>query len=203
MQIRAITNGQEARDKCSIPAIAIDIGFSNKRATCGAAVDEGSWNLTFIQAVRKVQDFAQHQSEFVLILEAPLSACFDHVGNPCARGDFERTNPARWWSLGAGAVTSLAALHFLRVLIEEIRNDDRIIIHLVEGFVVGSNSTDHKTVAIKLLEAFRNHDQGHQWITISQEAKMDESKHLSILGWFGERSSDCAVVLKPRFEQDA
>lgn len=203
MQIRAITNGQEARDKCSIPAIAIDIGFSNKRATCGAAIDEGSWNLTFIQAVRKVQDFAQHQSEFVLILEAPLSACFDHVGNPCARGDFERTKPARWWSLGAGAVTSLAAMHFLRTLNEELRNDDRINIHLIEGFVVGSNSTDHKTVAAKLLEAFRNHDQGHQWITMGHETKMEKLKYFSILEWIGQSSSDCAIVLKPRFELDA
>jgi hypothetical protein len=202
MQIRAITSNREARGKCSTPAIAIDIGFSSKRATCGAAIDEGSWNLTFIQAVRKVRDFAQHQSNFVLILEAPLSACFDQVGNPCARGDFERTKPARWWSLGAGAVTSLAAMHFLRTLNEELRNDDRINIHLIEGFVVGSNSTDHKTVAAKLLEAFRNHDQGHQWITMGHETKMEKLKYFSILEWIGQSSSDCAIVLKPRFELD-
>jgi hypothetical protein len=84
-------------------------------------------------------------------VEAPLSESFDNEGNPKHRGAFEATSP---WYHRAGALTALAGCYFLTKLAKALRDSDRSI-HLVEGYVVGPDSGNHRLVARNLLLAWR------------------------------------------------
>ena len=183
----------------SLPVIAVDLGFSANGKSCGIARRDlesatFSENHRFATTINKVHEFSRERGA-ILILEAPLSVKFDKDGNPSPRGDFERNPKPRWWSFGAGAVMTLAAQFFLRDLRERRRREGvTATIHLIEGFVVGSNSGDHKQVAEDLINAYRD-EITSDWI------KPDAGSQ-SVLGWFDENlATSCPVVLKPRFDQ--
>lgn len=122
-----------------------------------------------------------------MILEAPLSGAFDTLGNPQARGQFEARPKARWWSLGAGASMALAAQHFLYRL--HILSRDGTQIHLVEGYVVGAESNDHKDVAKRLLRGL-NSDVAVRW------HRPLGAEVTSILQWLpGQADREIPVIL--------
>ena len=144
----------ELRDR----AIALDLGFSAKRQTCGlASTDKPEGELCrFAEAVKKVGEFCSVKPAAALIIEAPLSCFFDddEVGNPVHR-EFERQGcESRYWYVGAGATTCLAAVFFLRKLRQRL-SASKAVITVFEGFVTFKKSrTSHAEDAKELLDKF-------------------------------------------------
>lgn len=139
-----------------LPLAAVDMGFSGKTASTGFAfLAQGdkltSESRTFAGCVESVAEHSRRHQELALVIEAPLSAAFNTNGNPQARGNFESRPKPRWWSLGAGACMSLAALFFLKRLAEALPRGTTI--YLIEGFVVGENSGSDTEVAEALIQS--------------------------------------------------
>jgi hypothetical protein len=151
--------------------LAVDLGFSKSRRTCGLAWSNGRSDQAetkqsqFGECVDKVCELLVSHRKAVLIVEAPLSGLFDKEGNPVERGEFERRNPnvasrsTRYWYSGPGAAMCLAAVFFLRELVRRLRENlgealPREVV-LYEGFITfKSETTDHSADAKRLLDAF-------------------------------------------------
>ncbi len=114
------------------PVIAVDLGYSSKRPTCGVATSilGESKCYRFGDAVTRVVDLCVGQPKAVLVLEAVLSTSHNSQGNPCDRGGFEK---GRSWYYGPGAVTFLAAMRFLAEL--DKRLPERLVIDIAEAFL--------------------------------------------------------------------
>lgn len=67
-----------------------------------------------------------------ILLEAPLSICYDNSGNPLGRDVEQQVGRHRYWYEGAGAVVTLASLHLIRALFE---SKPRRQLRLFEGMV--------------------------------------------------------------------
>jgi hypothetical protein len=192
MNLRAITTVEGARSLAALPRIAVDLGFASKAKSCGLACHGTSIQnpcaVQFGEAVRRVAALISAHSELVLILEGPLSAAFDRRGNPCARGEFERTTPPRWWSLGSGATVALSALYFLRNLCSMTESSPSTV-HLTEGFVVGDASIAHERVADALCHSFTA--ENTKWHTVRSEGTVH-----SIIDWFqpGTEAAPPAII---------
>lgn len=170
MRFAPVTNNDDQEHLGSLPVLAIDLGFSATKETCGAA----AWPTDQIfQAPMNYSRFLESTCRWigkndpavVLILEAPLSGAFDPDGNPIPRGDFERfhseTNRSspRHWNIMAGASMALAAIHFCHAL--SLRIKQEITVHVVEGFASRytddqSNKPGHMDVARALLNRWRD-----------------------------------------------
>lgn len=155
------------------PAIAVDLGFSGKDETTGISVvlagrgscPQAGKCFTFAGAVKQTSQSLQGSSEAVLIIEAPLSACFGSNGNPSPRAPFESRRykgkkTTRYWYSGAGAATMLAAIFFLRKLDHTLSElDHHGKIHVFEGFLsFKTKGTDHAKDASRLLRKFLTAD---------------------------------------------
>lgn len=141
--------------------IAIDLGLSKSRKTCGLAWSkdgqvERKQNLKFGEAIEKVcKLMCEQDSDVVLIVEAPLSGAFRESGNPIERGDFEKANGAnRYWYYGAGGTVCLGAIFFLRKLVRKLfKKSGKVFLY--EGFVTGEQKPkDHSDVAELLVNCF-------------------------------------------------
>lgn len=181
------------------PVIAVDMGFSGNTASCGFAcratesVPIEAENKKFHACLAAVVKQFQQTDEAVLILEAPLSSAFDHLSNPQARGDFERSPKPRWWSLGPGASMSLAAMHFLKRFVDQVAGATRC--HLIEGFVVGADSGHHADVAKALINSFAGLQRCNWQVPAAPQL-------MSVIDWVVPGSSGQAspIVLIPDFE---
>jgi hypothetical protein len=171
MIYRPVVEGSIPFQLRKAPAAAVDIGFSKAEGhSTGFAtdspdygckrtktrIDDGIWheNFSFAEAIEQTASvFRRWQPEHlaVLIVEAPLSENFDREGNPKHRGTFEVSTP---WYHRAGALTALAGCYFLKKLAEALDGSERTI-HLVEGFVTGRASGNHRLVARNLLSTWR------------------------------------------------
>jgi hypothetical protein len=134
--------------------VAIDLGFSKSRSSCGVAWQDGTCskmrveNFMFGEALEKVREIiSEHkEKESILIIEAPLSGVFSRSGNPVERGYFEKRNrnqavsANRYWYSGPGAATCLAAVFFLRELSAVLSQKCRKV-YLYEGFLTGEQKT--------------------------------------------------------------
>src|SRR5579862_5910591 len=100
--------------------VFLDIGFSKGR-TCGIAFgDEEPVKASFAEAVRELlRRIPGLWPEVNLVIEAPLSAAFDSLGNPTGRSiERESDGRTRYWYIGAGCVVMTAAMYLLRSLDE-------------------------------------------------------------------------------------
>ena len=189
-----VQSAQQATALRNVPCMAVDLGFSGKSRSCGLASFDGNGRLspvkrTFRECVDDVASHVHRHGFSVLIIEAPLSACFNARGNPCARGPFEEAPKPRWWSLRAGATMALAAQYFLRFVQPRVGDGT---LHLVEGFVVGQDSGADETVASHLLAGF-----GGQHVADWYQPHVGA---LSILDWLGyPPGQPCPVILAPRY----
>jgi len=181
-----------------LPIIAVDMGFSSRTASCGYAFRSGhssqtvSGNKKFNECLRAVATQISDCKELLLILEAPLSAAFDQPGNPQPRGEFERAPKPRWWSLGAGAAMSLAAMYFLQGIVKTVSAECRC--HLIEGFVVGADSGNDADVAETLISCCAG-ERECSW-------KSPQSpKLVSVINWVEPHASPAPapIVLIPTF----
>lgn len=138
------------------PTVAIDVGFGNSSSSGIAwsrSLSEKTTSLItdFGSCVDDILRLTEDDSEFNLILEAPLFGAFDDDGNPVGRLPLEKKNgTTRYWYLQAGANVGLGASFLLRELANRA---DGTAIHIFEGFVSFKDSvTDHKEDAELLLE---------------------------------------------------
>jgi hypothetical protein len=147
--------------------LAVDLGFSKARKTCGLAWRNGRSGQTetyksgFGECANKVSGLLKPHHSVALIVEAPLSGRFDKGGNPIGRGSFERPAPeiTRYWYSGPGAAMCLAATFFLRELVRGLgEKSGKTLPHevvLYEGFITfKSGATDHLADARELIESF-------------------------------------------------
>jgi len=118
--------------------IALDIGFSKNRKTCGLVIElngeiEYADNCKFSEVVKKTTEYIQEHDDVdvCLIIEAPLSVAMKD-GNPVGRCFEKKDEKTRYWYVGAGAAVALAAVRF----INELKNcESKARIHLFEGFL--------------------------------------------------------------------
>jgi hypothetical protein len=192
--ILSVQFAEQATSMRGFPCMAVDLGFSGTSRSCGFASFDGKGALrpvkrTFRECVDEVTTHVDRHGDSVLVIEAPLSACFNDRGNPCARGLFEEAPKPRWWSLRAGATMALAAQYFLRFVQQQMKGGT---LHLVEGFVVGSDSGADEMVASQLLAAFTG-QRATAW-----HQPLDGA--MSILDWLGyPPGQPCPVILAPRY----
>jgi hypothetical protein len=162
MTLQPVSNPNQIGHLQGLDTLAIDLGFATQARSCGlSTIDRG---VTFERAVTEAANWIQHEEraeEVVLILEAPLSGAFNPLGNPMARGIFETHHQEghrsdRRWHIGAGGSMALAALFFLRRLLESTIDTNRTV-HLVEGFTsrYGDPVPDDAEVARMLFAAWR------------------------------------------------
>ncbi|WP_397385641.1 hypothetical protein [Prosthecobacter sp.] len=170
MRFAPVTNNDNQAHLRSLPVLAIDLGFSATKETCGAAAwptdQDFQAPLNYSRFLESTcRWISKNDPAVVLILEAPLSGAFDPDGNPIPRGDFERfhseTNRSspRHWNIMAGASMALAAIHFCHAL--GLRIKQEITIHVVEGFASRytdeqHNKPSHMDVAKELLSRWRD-----------------------------------------------
>lgn len=195
MKLLPVISEQKARQFRKLPVVAVDLGFSGRSRTTGVAwclaSESDQKKHRFGEAVTIVAEQLRSFSEVALVLEAPLSAAFDSYGNPRPRGSFEREPQSRWWSVGPGAATALAALFFLRQLHCELKTAN-VTIHLVEGFVSGDDSGDHGKVAAALRDGFQGKSRC-EWHSVTEEGSV-----ISALDWLEcESPHKLPVILQP------
>jgi hypothetical protein len=153
-----VKNKRAAIGLRGLPVIAVDLGFSGKKASCGVAFSAFSERprgsgMQFYRAADRVGQFITEHKASVLILEAPLSASFTSSGNPQPRGEFEHEDQARWWSMSPGAAMALAALFFLR-RINHAQANRKHKTHVIEGFLSYNDLRGDSAVAAALRDAF-------------------------------------------------
>ncbi len=145
------------------PVVAVDLGFAANAKSCGlawhpAGESHAAVAVTFDDAVEKTAKLlaTDPSQQPTLILEAPLS-CFFEDGNPVGR-PFEKPRPGsrnpRYWYVGAGGVTCLAAGFFLSRLASRLPAVFPSVL-LYEGFVTFKRKgTPHTEDALFLLGEF-------------------------------------------------
>ena len=129
--------------------VFLDVGFSTKKLSSGLAIRDAQPNpMRFADAKRLiVEHVTRANSATSLVIEAPLSVCFNKNGNPTGRRiekeTIEGKTKTRYWHAGLGCSVMLAAMYLIRA-ISEAAPDNRV--RLFEGFVSykdRADSTDH------------------------------------------------------------
>lgn len=155
-------------DVRDLPVIAVDIGYSSSKRTCGVAssATAGAESMRFGAAVELAAELCLAAAEVVLVLEAVLSTYHNSRGNPEARGAFEQ---GRGWYHGPGAVTMIAAQRFLDQLSTKVGEHH---IWLAEAFLSNDPARTHKGDAQLIARTF--------WSQPEVETKMplDPISHL-------------------------
>jgi hypothetical protein len=102
-------------DSTGYPLVAIDLGYSNKKPSCGVMHTrlKEPQSLTFGACVKEVTRLVEKHRTLVLVVEAVLSTYHDEHGNPAIRGAFQK---GRGWYHGPGVATYAAAVRLLRTL---------------------------------------------------------------------------------------
>jgi hypothetical protein len=112
--------------------IFLDIGFSGKARTCGLLVGDGVPRcLKFADAKSEIKSAIANSPVVNLVIEAPLSVCFDPQGNPSGRSIEIENSKSRYWYVGPGCSVMVAAMYLLR----ELSSADQGSIRLFEAFV--------------------------------------------------------------------
>jgi hypothetical protein len=185
--------------------IAVDLGFAEQGQTCGiawrgATAGDASSSTTFGGCIRQIAELVAVEPRCALIIEAPLSGCFNADGNPIAR-DYGETRAngrslesGRGWYYGAGASVALGAVFFLRRLRDLLQHTEVTIV-LFEGFVsFKTKKSEHVDDARVLLEAFVSTET--PGYTVRAPAGGDMVTSLEVLGEIAQGAP--LVLIPPR-----
>jgi hypothetical protein len=139
-----------------------DVGFATERKSSGLLIgDEEPKCLRFADATRQiVEHVTRAESPTGLVIEAPLSVCFNKHGNPTGRSvEKERTmegqTKTRYWYMGLGCSVTVLAMYLMRAIAEASPKNP---VRLFEGFVSfkdHADRTDHGLDAKLLREVAR------------------------------------------------
>jgi hypothetical protein len=179
--------------------VFIDIGFSSKGRTCGLLFGNGSpTNVQFADARGMITDRVKESKSIVnLVIEAPLSVCFDSSGNPKGRRIEKEGDKYRYWYTGPGCAVMVAAMYLIRDIHEAKTG---VPVRLFEGFISykhGTVMSDHKTDVSVLREVVRDPIKFSDSIYDVDALKSDPSDLLSSA--FCVAGLDCGIpaVIKP------
>lgn len=133
--------------------VFLDIGFSNKRESCGLLFhDEEPAVFQFGKVSNKILEFAAKAAGPVnLAIEAPLSVAFNKLGNPVGRSMERLGAKTRYWYNGLGCAVMVASMYLLRAIHDSCPKQD---ICLFEGFVSYKNP-DEKSNHLRDVELLR------------------------------------------------
>ena len=120
--------------------VFLDIGFSNQARSCGLLLgDAFAVSLQFGDARRQIMARVKASvSTLNLVIEAPLSVCFDSLGNPKGRRIEKEQSKTRYWYNGVGCAVMVAAMYLIRD-IDQAKLE--VPIRLFEGFVSYKDSS--------------------------------------------------------------
>jgi hypothetical protein len=174
--------------------VFLDIGFAKSgNKTCGLLVGDGpAVCVSFDEAQRQILNQTRESSSPVkLVIEAPLSVCFDQLGNPKGRKIEDSGNKRRYWYYGAGCAVMVAAMYLIR----GIHNaKPRVPIRLFEGFVSFKDSatrSDHKQDVCLLRYIVRDPRKFSEAIYASNDLKADPTDRL--VSAFCVSGLDCGI----------
>jgi hypothetical protein len=98
----------------------LDIGFSANKSSSGLLIGDGeAHTLQFGEAKQRIVEHVKRAtSPTSLVIEAPLSVCFNRSGNPTGRlierESVEGKTKTRYWHAGLGCSVMLAAMYLIR-----------------------------------------------------------------------------------------
>ncbi|MGA3264334.1 MAG: hypothetical protein ABSC47_09860 [Terracidiphilus sp.] len=174
--------------------IFLDIGFSSNGKTCGLAfADESPRDLQFGEARNAIVGHIRKQNGSInLVIEAPLSVCFDSNRNPKGRKIEKRGSKTRYWYTGLGCAVMTAATYLIRDIHEATKDLPNIEVNLFEGFVsFKEGRTDHKKDVSALRKKVKIAQQHLDSICDSEDLKLCESDE--IFSAFRVAGLDCGV----------
>ena len=98
--------------------VFVDIGFSQDSKSCGIAIGDSAPHAIHYGDLgpQIAHEVSNGSCPMNLLIEAPLSIAFNAKGCPTGRKIERRDGSTRYWYVGAGAATLLAAMHLLRQL---------------------------------------------------------------------------------------
>ncbi len=133
-----------------------------------------------------------------LVIEAPLSVCFDSNRNPTGRSIERFGGKTRYWYNGLGCAVMVAAMYLIRDIYEA---DAPIPVRLFEGFISYKNQSmhsDHEADVCLLRDVVRNPSKFPDSIYEPDQLKSLPGDTLSSA--FTVAGIDCGIptVLKPR-----
>jgi hypothetical protein len=90
--------------------VFLHIGFSRDARSCGLLVGDGEpSSIQFGEAKRCILSLAEAaRSPLNLVIEAPLSVCFNAAGNPKGRSIEKEGSKTRYWYNGLGCAVMIA-----------------------------------------------------------------------------------------------
>lgn len=144
-----------AREASNLSVIAVDLGYSEKKKTCGIAWsgDDRAENCTFGDCIGRTADAIRTfgSGSVVVVLEAVLSRRHNPAtGNPMIRAGFER---GRGWYCQPGVLTFAAALRFLDQLRLLLPHGTRV--YVAEAFLSNKGGrTAHAEDASRIAQRF-------------------------------------------------
>ena len=118
----------------------MDIGFAgngrNGGKTSGIAIGDSEPKVVhFGELGKTITREAMGGSPLNLLIEAPLSVAFDSEGRPVGRKIETRGMNSRYWYVGPGAVTMVAAMYLLNQIRCRSHESNIQELRLFEGFV--------------------------------------------------------------------
>ena len=173
--------------------IFLDIGFSSRSPTCGLLFgNDLPQCVRFGEAKQRILERIQSSSTGVeLVIEAPLSICFDSKGNPKGRKIEREGNKHRYWYENLGCAVMIAAMYLVRGI-----HDANVgcTVRLFEGFVSfkdRSSPSDHVNDVRWLRDVVRDPQKFCGSILTSDQLKSDPADVLASA--FCVAGIDCGV----------
>lgn len=203
-KIRAMQPKLKAGDKSQVQWadgnwVFLDIGFSNQTRSCGLLFgDAAPTKVQFGYARQRIIERLRESSSPVnLVIEAPLSICFDSNGNPKGRRIEKEGKKNRYWYTGPGCAVMVAAMYLIRD-IHEAKAD--VLVRLFEGFVSykdRSLPSNHERDVCSLRDVVRDPVRFSDSIYTADQLKTDPNDLLTSA--FCVAGLDCGVpvVIRP------
>jgi hypothetical protein len=181
----------------------LDVGFSANSASSGLLVSDGNpCAVQFGGARRRILDHVKHaNSPTNLVIEAPLSVCFNRDGNPMGRlierDSIGGKTKTRYWHAGLGCSVMVAAMYIVRGIADVAPASQ---VRLFEGFVSYKDravKTDHRADVVLLREVVKDPQRFSDCI-ICEDGLCGSGDN--IVSAFKVCGTDCHVppVIKPK-----
>jgi hypothetical protein len=161
--------------------VFFDVGFSNNTKTCGLLIGDGApVCLHYGEAKRTVLEHIRRSTQPTkLVIEAPLSVCFDAKGNPKGRKIEREGSETRYWYAGPGCCVMTGATYLVRD-IHEANADGAVI--LFEAFVTfkkAGNKSNHSDDVCRLRDVVKQADTMNTSIYSADDLRTDSQDRLT------------------------
>jgi hypothetical protein len=175
--------------------VFFDVGFSNNGKTCGLVFEDRNPEcLHYGEAKRRIVEHIRTSDKSVkLVIEAPLSVCFDARGNPKGRQIEREGSKTRYWYSGLGCCVTTAATYLIREI-----HEARLDVVLFEGFVTfkePGTKSKHADEVCRLREVVRHPEAMGNSIYSAEELRCsDQDRVISAFALPGQELGVPAVI---------